>query len=348
VLNKAKKLAVKNAVLIFSYVSHFKNEVKVNLSEFETTVFQGYTNNFSEFLKFFLTQLHSIVIANYSSNNKFTLEQKDIIREVLVFLKQLVCHFEFYELFLSNRVEITMDIVLNLLLTTKTDYDYIREDPRDFTSFEEDLVEEGESDDLKANAVQFYRRYCEKIDGTLSWFTALILKVIKVSLNENENYDDLMQYQGSLLFSAVDSRNRIETSLLCLIMVTKQMINREDLIKDLDRFFAMDFKLLFSVDSVIVKSRICLFMKQMLPSLFQRNETYFKETLKYLFECSVSFENEAVSYQALSAIESIVDKNGSQYGRVEVVIDDMLIYLFAMIEHAEEEPYFDFLQSVLE
>lgn len=83
---------------------------------------------------------------------------------------------------------------------------------------------------MKANAVQFYRRYCEKIDGTLSWFTALILKVIKVSLNENENYEDLIQYQGSLLFSAaVDSINRIETSLLCLIMVTKQMINREDL-----------------------------------------------------------------------------------------------------------------------
>lgn len=86
----------------------------------------------------------------------------------------------------------------------------------------------------------------------------------------------------------------------------------------------------------------------MIPSLFQRNETYFKETLKYLFECSVSFENAAVSYQALSAIESIVDKNGSQYGRVEVVIDDMLIYIFAMIERAEEEPYFDFLQTVLE
>lgn len=74
VLNRAKKLAVKNAILMFSYVSHFKNEVKINLSEYETTVFQGYTNNFSEFLKFFLTQLHTIIITNYSSNNKLSVE----------------------------------------------------------------------------------------------------------------------------------------------------------------------------------------------------------------------------------------------------------------------------------
>ena len=38
---------------------------------------------------------------------------------------------------------ITLDIVLNLLLTTQVDYDYLKEDPRDFTSFEQDLIEEG-------------------------------------------------------------------------------------------------------------------------------------------------------------------------------------------------------------
>ena len=88
-------------------------------------------------------------------------------------------------------------------------------------------------------------------------------------------------------------------------------------------------------------------MKQMIPSLFERNQHYFKESLKYLFECSVSFENPAVSYQALSAIKSISDKKGSQYERVEIVLNDMLVYIYAMIEKAEEEPYFDFLQTVL-
>jgi len=347
VLNKGKKLAVKNASCMFNYIYNFKSPHKVALSEYEANIFQGYVNNFSEFLKFFLTQLHTIIVMSYSSNTKFSVEHQEILRESIALLREMVGQYEYYDLFLSNRVEITLDIVLNLLLTTQVDYKYLKEDPRDFTSFEQDLIEEGLSDNLKVNTVQFFMRYCEKVDGTLSWFTALILKVIKVSLNQNEDYEELRQYQGSLFFSAVDSVNRIETSLLCLVILTKQMINREDLIKDLDRFFISDFKLLFSVDSEIVKCRICLFMKQMIPSLFQRNQIYFKESLKYLFECSIDFNNAAVSYQALSAIESISDKEGSQYERVEIFIDDMLIYLYAMIEKAEEEPYFDFLQTVL-
>jgi len=68
----------------------------------------------------------------------------------------------------------------------------------------------------------------------------------------------------------------------------------------LDAFIISDFKLLFSLDSNLVKCRICLFMKEMLPSLFKRNQHYFNDVLKYLFECLINFDNLAVSYQVFS------------------------------------------------
>ena len=36
-----------------------------------------------------------------------------------------------------------MNIILNLLLTTNLDYDYLNEDPRDFTFLEQDMAGEG-------------------------------------------------------------------------------------------------------------------------------------------------------------------------------------------------------------
>mgnify|MGYP003577107712 CR=1 FL=1 len=74
VLNKAKKLAVKNLNCLFSYIYNFKNTHKVSLSEYEANIFQNYVDNFSEFLKFFLTQMHTIIVTNYSSNTKFSIE----------------------------------------------------------------------------------------------------------------------------------------------------------------------------------------------------------------------------------------------------------------------------------
>lgn len=50
-----------------------------------------------------------------------------------------------------------------------------------------------------------------------------------MSLGQQGNYEDLAAFQNCLLFQSVDAVNRIETSLICLVILTKQIAGREDL-----------------------------------------------------------------------------------------------------------------------
>lgn len=118
----------------------------------------------------------------------------------------------------------------------------------------------------------------------------------------------------------------------------------------MNEFLKLNMNLILAANSNIVKSRFCLFLKEMLPYLF-RNEKGFTESLKFLFESLVDFKNKIVSYQvnkifliskALDCLDIITDEK-NQYQRVEPLIFDILIYIERLIADCNEEPYFDFI-----
>lgn len=59
--------------------------------------------------------------------------------------------------------------------------------------------------------------------------TELMISSIKLSLEQPGDYTHLVQYKGSLFFNGTNSLNRIETGFLCLILLTKHIVERADL-----------------------------------------------------------------------------------------------------------------------
>jgi hypothetical protein len=71
--------------------------------------------------------------------------------------------------------------------------------------------------------------YCEKIDGALSWVTVFLLRSMHMSLGHQGEYQDLREYEKCFFFEAIDAKNRLETGLLCLTILLRQIQARADL-----------------------------------------------------------------------------------------------------------------------
>lgn len=68
ILNKAKRNAIKSLNILFKYVFAFKSIYEIQLSENEKSHFENFTQIFSQYLKFFLTQIHTVVTAKFQEN----------------------------------------------------------------------------------------------------------------------------------------------------------------------------------------------------------------------------------------------------------------------------------------
>ena len=82
---------------------------------------------------------------------------------------------------------------------------------------------------MKASVAQFLYNYCAKIDGTLSWVCLFLFKSLDLSFGKPGNYEDLLPFEKSLFFTKADNENRVETSLLGLLITAELIEKRADL-----------------------------------------------------------------------------------------------------------------------
>jgi len=347
ILNKTKKNAVYTLDSLMSYVFGIKTIHKDRLTEGEMEVIDGFTKRFEEHLKYFLTQLHDVTIVLFSINTQLSYEQSDLVYSVLRLLNEMILQYEYYSLFMDNRTEVIVNIILNLLLTTKRDHLSLQQNSKDFAEAEEKLINGREGEDMRSSAAEFLYNYCQRIDGTLSWITIFILKGIHMTLGQEGDYQDFVAFEQSLFFAKADQVNRIETGILGLLILSELIIQRKDLIEHINSFLGSDFNQLLHVESMIVRSRLCLFMKELISKLFRNNIEHFTFALRFLFECLIDYRHSVVSLQALNSIRELV-KSPVDAERVEEVMFDLVTYLEKIINHASDAPYFDLLMDFFE
>jgi hypothetical protein len=58
----------------------------------------------------------------------------------------------------------------------------------------------------------------------------LILRTMHMSLGQPGDFSDLAEFDKSFFFSGVNSVTRLETGLVCLIILLQQIQNRPDLV----------------------------------------------------------------------------------------------------------------------
>jgi len=85
----------------------------------------------------------------------------------------------------------------------------------------------------------------------------------------------LQEFQNSYFFAGIDDINRVETSMICLVILMRQIQTREDLIAPVDKFFKENLKYLTKIQSPIARSRLCLFLGEMVPHMFDRDKSSF-------------------------------------------------------------------------
>jgi len=112
-------------------------------------------------------------------------------------------------------------------------------------------------------------------------------------------------------------------------------------------FLGSDFNELLNVDSMLVRSRLCLFMKEMISKLFRNNIEHFTFAMRFLFECLIDYKQSVVSLQALGAIRELV-KSPEDSERMEGVMFDLVTYVENIINQAEDAPYFGLLKEIFE
>ena len=74
ILNKAKRNAIKSLNFLLKYILSIKSIYEIQLSDYEKKILADYIQMFSEYLKFFLTQTHTVVAAKFSENVSLSVE----------------------------------------------------------------------------------------------------------------------------------------------------------------------------------------------------------------------------------------------------------------------------------
>lgn len=112
-------------------------------------------------------------------------------------------------------------------------------------------------------------------------------------------------------------------------------------------FLGSDFNELLNVNSMIVRSRLCLFMKEMISKLFRNNIEHFTFAMRFLFECLIDYQHSMVSLQALGSIRDLV-KSPQDSERMEEVMFDLVTYVENIIRQANDIPYFELLGEIFQ
>jgi len=268
-----------------------------------------------------------------------------VIAQLLAFLTNFAVDNNFYGIFYKERKDIIVNIILVLLRSTAKELNDMKTNVKNFLNLAADICDSKESDITKVEAAKLLYYICDNIDGSLIFTCTFCCEAIK-STYTHEVTSTLSQYSTSSPFLMKTSPEIIiETCLLAIAAVFKQIAIREDLLSLIEKFLTENAMLLFSNSSAIVKSRLALLFGCYRSNLFNLNKELFEMVVKFLLT-GISTE-EAVASQCADSLQNII-KGSESNPKTKDFVDIILAALCDMVPVVSLPGFYELIIKIIE
>jgi hypothetical protein len=272
--------------------------------------------------------------------------------ELILVLHKLSSEQAFFQIFSNYYKPLIVNACLMLLKCDQNDLESFNESPQEFTSMSLDVCEQQESETYKSCAAQLLEHICSYIDGALTFTTMYISQTIDMCLTR-AGFDKLSNYPllselSSSAFLRQTEEIKMETSILCLCILSYQLQRRRDLLNFIELLFTQHMGTLHEISSNLVKSRLCLFVYFYAEHIYLANLEQYSSLLRFLFNClrpdAVSV---AVNIQACETLSYVVQEEDVLI-RIDEILPELVYHMVCMIPQQRERAFYEALQQLSE
>lgn len=150
--------------------------------------------------------------------------------------------------------------------------------------------------------------FANKIDGSISFITMFCIQAIDMFINGYEG-DQSVAPQYVIIYDFLKNESRffannrkeviIETSILCVTIVSFLLPKRADLVENLDVCICRNLEKLLKDSHYLIQARMALFYGFFADILFKKDEQKFNDSIEFLLRSlGASEECTVVGYQA--------------------------------------------------
>ncbi|CAD8209120.1 unnamed protein product [Paramecium octaurelia] len=309
-INEVKMYGFKSLqILMNSLLSKSKNEQR-------NSVFYNQQANLNQLL------LYSIFAYTRQAKIQDIL-QKQFLPSILSSMLRLLAHFggqaELYPYFQESKGLLITDIIYPFLITTKSEYQIMKEQPEEFVNIAIDVVDKQESDLPKTAATTLLESLCDHIDGSTSYLAQMAIVVISSAILELSQSQltkqqqqiiltDIQQISDKKLFQEFTPVDRIESSLMILTIISYLVQKRQDIIQLMEQLLSSNLVFFTNTTEQIIKVRFALFFGYYCDNLFKVG-SQFSIMLNYI-QLLISYakpQEPVVLYQSIDALKDIFE-----------------------------------------
>ncbi|CAD8182699.1 unnamed protein product [Paramecium octaurelia] len=348
-INEVKMYGLKCLqILINSLLSKSKNDQK-------NSVFYNQQAN--------LTQLLLYSIFAYTRQARISdILQKQFLPSILSSMLRLLAHLggqaELYPQFQDSKNALITDIIYPFLITTKSEYQIMKEQPEEFVNIALDVVDKQESDLPKTAATTLLETLCDHIDGSTSFLAQMaivvissgILELSQSQLNKQQQQiilTDIQQISNKKLFQEFTPVDRIESSLMILTIISYLVQKRQDIIQLMEQLLQSNLPFFTNTTEQIIKVRFALFFGYYLDNLF-KVETQFQLMLNYI-QLLISYakpQEPVVLYQSIDALKDVFEDDELKH-KTGSLVANVFPALISGLAFSTYERHFEMIGNLL-
>ncbi|CAD8201259.1 unnamed protein product [Paramecium pentaurelia] len=323
-INEIKMYGLKCLQLLINLlISKSKNEQR-------NSVFYNQQSNLCQLL------LYSIFA--YTRQTKIQdILQKQFLPSILSSMLRLLAHLggqtELYHYFQESKGLLITDIIYPFLITTKNEYQLMKEQPEEFVNIALDVVDKQESDLPKTAATTLLETLCDHIDGSTSYLAQMAIVVISSAILELSQSQlskqqqqiiltDIQQISDKKLFQEFTAVDRIESSLMILAIISYLVQKRQDIIQLMEQLLQSNLLFFTNTTEQIIKVRFALFFGYYCDNLF-KVESQFSLMLNYI-QLLITYakpQEPVVLYQSIDALKDIFENDELKHKTGSLVVN---------------------------
>lgn len=291
--------------------------------------------------------LHTFYKSTQLSYDNIEDDQKlsKFIRRVCKFLLKSIEFPDHLELYIKTRQIFIKDIILINLVAGARERENSLDNPDEFVNSQKDFLLYRRSKTIKILMSKILDQMCLHIDGALTYVTLILLDLMKFLCQGNNggdlsNHPYASQFADSRFFKEVDSIGQLESSLLTITLLVRNMRGRDDLVKSCIDFIT-EFSSILANSNDIVKVRFVSFLISFLSKLTSKDEHTGNrsQTATELFSWLLQQVqgSEVMSRITISNIEIILKKKNRTQDMFYVDLPDEFLDAL-MVQLSRENP----------
>jgi hypothetical protein len=231
-----------------------------------------------------------------------------------------------------------MTVLLPLFMATKRDYYDIIHNGETYFETNMDMMEAHKHKYYKTATAFLLQKIVRKYDisSTVVHFCLTLADACITSVSNPECEEFIKTYTAE---------QNIDMSIMVICILSNEIIKSK--VTLLRNFLEAHLNILLSVNSTLIKNRLCLFFGLYLDQIYKTAYTdNIAKVIEFLFQQLFSKEANGVSFQAANALNSLISHKGYSLVIADV-IKKMIITLINTIKEIEVHLFFEVLLDIV-